>query len=90
MIRGAESFRATGEALYGQEWQGPMGSELEVAERTIRRWASGDSEVPEGVWDQLADLCARRARTLEQLASDIRSPGLQTQVNAHMRPARPR
>lgn len=36
-------------AIYGEDWQTPLAQALGVADRTVRRWAAGDSPVPDGV-----------------------------------------
>ena len=42
-----------GEALYGDHWQSLFGESLDINERTIRRWVSGEVLVPIGVWKEL-------------------------------------
>lgn len=42
-----------GEALYGEHWQNALGEDLDINERTVRRWRAGDTEVPLGVWKEL-------------------------------------
>jgi hypothetical protein len=46
-------LRRSGEYLYGEEWQTPLSEVLDVNERTMRRWVSGDTKVPVGVWKEL-------------------------------------
>lgn len=54
----AEQLAKAGQALYGERWQSPLARDLEVSDRTVRRWAAGDNPVPEEV--------ERRIRTLLQ------------------------
>lgn len=42
-----------GEALFGPDWQRAMSRLLEVNERTVRRWARGDSRISPGIWPEL-------------------------------------
>ncbi len=50
--------------LYGRHrWQTALSKELEVNDRTVRRWASGASEVP-----QSAALCVRLMVFLDELS----------------------
>jgi len=42
-------LKAAGKALYGPRWQTALAADLEVADRTVQRWAAGDSPIPEGV-----------------------------------------
>jgi hypothetical protein len=43
-------LRQIGEALYGQAWQAELSREIGVSDRSMRRWAAGTDEIPEGVW----------------------------------------
>lgn len=36
-----DDLRRIGQCLYGPEWQSPMARDLDVALRTVQRWASG-------------------------------------------------
>lgn len=62
-----------GEALYGPRWQAELARDLGVADRTVRRWVSGTSEVPAGLWVDLLRLTQERAAALDALASRLRS-----------------
>lgn len=54
-------FRAIGQRLLGPGWQTRLARLLGVADRTVRRWASGDSPIPEGLPADLARLEAAGA-----------------------------
>lgn len=56
-----------GTALYGPLWQSELSRELEVADRTVRRWVSGDTPIPVGVWIDLMRLMSERTLTLDEL-----------------------
>lgn len=73
MKRDADALRAVGEALYGPMWQTPLAEALEVSDRTVRRWAAslGESPVPDGVWADIAKLCAKRGKALVKLAETL-------------------
>lgn len=68
MTRNHDTLREVGEALYGPLWQTPLSEALEVSDRTVRRWAAGDSEIPPGVWDDVGKLCRARGKALERWA----------------------
>lgn len=53
-------LRWAGEALYGPRWQTGLAVALDVADRTVRRWISGQSPVPESVVAELDNLLAHR------------------------------
>jgi hypothetical protein len=65
-----------GLALYGSRWQTELAKALGVADRTVRRWASGGG-VPrdiELVLAQLARQQAKRLRLMAELLEDERLP----------------
>ena len=72
MIETAPDMLAdVGRALHGERWQTALAHDLEVADRTVRRWIAGDTAPPPGVWrDLIALVEAWRmalARLLERL-----------------------
>ena len=64
-----------GEALYGSRWQSEMARDLGVADRTVRRWVAGTSEVPSGLYVDLLRLTQERAALLDSLAARLREIG---------------
>lgn len=67
----ADTLRECGEALYGNQWQVALSLDLNVSDRTMRRWAAGEFEIPAGVWPELAKLCKSRGKALEKLAAKL-------------------
>jgi hypothetical protein len=63
-----------GHALHGQQWQSALARDLDVADRTVRRWLAGESSVPRGAMDELRQLCLKRSSELAALASQIEAP----------------
>lgn len=61
-----------GEALYGPRWQAELARDLGVADRTVRRWVAGTSEVPPGLYVDLLRLTQERAAVLDKLAPRLR------------------
>lgn len=57
--------------LYGAQWQTPLASDLDVAVRTIQRWAAGQQPVPAGVWPDLAGLLRDKGPRCLALADEI-------------------
>jgi len=43
-------LRQIGEQLYGRNWQTPLSAAIGVSDRSMRRWVSGDDDIPRGVW----------------------------------------
>ncbi|PPQ33261.1 hypothetical protein CCR94_02340 [Rhodoblastus sphagnicola] len=70
-------LRDTGEALYGSRWQSELARDLNVADRTMRRWAAGTDDPPQGVAIDLLRLCDERAQTLDELRGRLRAASIQ-------------
>lgn len=49
-------LREAGEALFGPQWQAELARSLDVADRTIRRWLSGEFNIPAEVGKELSRL----------------------------------
>ncbi|HXP75342.1 MAG TPA: hypothetical protein VN823_14460 [Stellaceae bacterium] len=62
-----EKLAIIGTALYGERWQTPLANDLQVADRTMRRWLAGESPIPESIAAELLALFERRKRTLNAL-----------------------
>jgi hypothetical protein len=60
-----------GTALFGPSWRAALAAALGVAERTVRRWAAGDTDMPAGIDRDLAALCRRHADRLTKLAQQL-------------------
>lgn len=59
---------AVGTALYGSNWVNDLAFALSVSERSMRRWAAGTYEIPEGIRSELVSLCKARSANLEGIA----------------------
>jgi DNA-binding transcriptional regulator YdaS (Cro superfamily) len=62
-----------GEALYGPQWQSALARDLGVADRTVRRWVAGTSEIPVGLYVDLLRVTQERAALLDALAPRLRN-----------------
>jgi len=60
-----------GQTLHGQQWQSALARDLDVADRTVRRWLAGESAVPPGALKELRELCLKRSAELAELAARI-------------------
>jgi hypothetical protein len=67
-----ELLRQIGELVFGAEWQAPLARDLDVAERTMRRWASGSDNVPTGVWRDILIRLERLQALVQQLMAQVR------------------
>ena len=52
----SSEMRGIGHELFGDHWQGTLARALDVNPRTIRRWASGEIEIPDAVADEIRKL----------------------------------
>lgn len=62
-----EKLTTIGTALYGERWQTPLANDLQVADRTMRRWLAGESPIPENIGAELLALFEKRKRMLNAL-----------------------
>jgi hypothetical protein len=67
-------LRSVGEALFGHAWPAPLANELDISERTLRRWMAGRM-IPEGIWPELIIICQERAVILSDLISHLEKEG---------------
>jgi hypothetical protein len=49
----SELLKRIGEFIYGDQWQAPLARDLDVGERSMRRWVAGTDPIPNGVWREL-------------------------------------
>ena len=71
----AELIRRTGKALYGDRWRAALADDLNVTERTVRRWVAGDTTPPRGVTMDLLRLVHNAMSDLEALEPELRQRG---------------
>jgi hypothetical protein len=64
-------LRRIGEALYGEPWQSRLAADLDVADRTLRRWVSGEMAVPSGVVEELRVLVRGRLVEFRLIAQKL-------------------
>lgn len=64
-----------GEAMYGPQWQSALARDLDVSDRTMRRWIAGTTDVPAGLYVDLLRLTQERAAVLDSLAARLREAG---------------
>jgi hypothetical protein len=57
-------LREAGLALYGPRWTTDLARDLDVNDRTVRRWSAGRSPIPEGLGDDLRELMKARRHAL--------------------------
>ena len=57
-------LREAGEALYGALWQSAIARDLNVNDRTVRRWIANDSPLPTGLTAEVRQLLRQRGTAL--------------------------
>lgn len=65
-------LKDTGEALYGPRWQSDLARDLDVSDRTMRRWLSGADDLPPGVAMDLWRICLERAALLDDVIERLK------------------
>lgn len=72
MALDTQTLIAVGTALYGSRWQTDLAQEIEVSNRTMRRWVAKDTPIPDGVRIDLMRLCMDRLTVLEELIERLK------------------
>jgi hypothetical protein len=62
-----DRLRKFGELLFGIRWQTELAKALAVSDRTVRRWLSGDMQVPTGVDEELKIMLVKRRAAIEEV-----------------------
>ncbi len=60
MTMNPDQLAAFGRSLYGERWQTALATDLSVADRTMRRWLSGDTPIADSVEGELRELLLKR------------------------------
>ena len=66
-------LRDTGEALYGSRWQSDLARDLQVSDRTMRRWLAGADDLPPGIALDLWRLCEERAQAIDDVRDRLKA-----------------
>ena len=54
-----------GQQLYGPRWQTDLSRAIDISDRTMRRWVSGEDSIPEGAWRDIYGKLESRIAELE-------------------------
>lgn len=49
---------------------GQLASDLEVSDRSFRRWANGTAEIPENIWRELSAKLVERKNDISRILND--------------------
>ncbi len=72
----AKELILIGEALYGARFQTDLARDLSVGDRTMRRWCSGKSEIPDNVQAELAAVVAAKGKKLQKILAELTDIGV--------------
>ena len=67
----ANLLQECGVALHGSRWHTDLARDLDVTDRTVRRWETGYSPIPSGAWVDLRRLIVERGEALRGLAKRL-------------------
>ena len=70
----ADELAAAGRALYGGRWQTSLAIDLNVADRTIRRWLINQMPIPDGVKNELRQVLIKRFKEIGKLIGYLINP----------------
>jgi hypothetical protein len=65
-------LRTIGEFFYGAEWMAPLGRDLGVNDRTMRRWVAGTEQIPNGVWNDIDARLTVYSQALGTVFADVK------------------
>lgn len=68
-------LKDAGEVLYGPRWQSQMARDLNVSDRTVRRWAQGAVVPKKGHYLDLIRVAKDRVMALEALVDLLKDAG---------------
>ena len=63
----ANKLAKLGRALYGDRWQTALAVKLSVADRTMRRWLSGESPIPSSINEEIQKMLALNLAEIDSL-----------------------
>lgn len=61
----------TGVAFFGNQWQTDLAKALKVTSRTVRRWASGESDIPKNLANELQELAKYRNFDIKKAVAEL-------------------
>jgi hypothetical protein len=64
-------FREVCELIWGPSWVGAGAREMEINERTVKRWKAEEFNIPGGVRDKLVKACRSHAVRLTKMADKL-------------------
>lgn len=60
-------LKAAGAALFGPRWPAELAAALGISDRTLRRWAAGQADIPAGIAGEIEQLLRQRHKLVGDL-----------------------
>ena len=68
-----EQLQQAGRLLYGDQWQSNLARSLSVDDRTVRRWASGESAIRQSIANEIIELLKNNQSQINQFIEIMES-----------------
>ena len=68
-----EQLANAGQLLYGDLWQSALARALDVDNRTVRRWASGESAIKQSIANEIIELLKNNQEQINQFIEKMES-----------------
>ena len=68
-----EQLERAGQLLYGDLWQSALARALDVDNRTVRRWASGESAIKQSIANEIIELLKNNQSQINQFIEKMES-----------------
>ena len=65
-----EQLQQAGRLLYGDQWQSNLARSLSVDDRTVRRWASGESAIKQSIANEVMQLLRVNQKEISEYLAD--------------------
>ena len=66
-----EQLERAGRLLYGDLWQSNLARSLSVDDRTVRRWASGESAIKQSIANEIIELLKNNQSEINQFINQF-------------------
>jgi hypothetical protein len=67
----AEHLKRAGKVLFGERWQSDLARALDVNDRRVRAWVTGEGRIPPAIWSQIAKLLRKNSKESADLLSEF-------------------
>lgn len=68
---GPDMLIKAGNLLFGERWQSDLARAVDVGDRRVREWVSGERSIPPGIWVDIAALLRQRSNEGLNLLAEL-------------------